>query len=140
LGGDAAGGATRKAPAQAELRPTSAGNFPRGPACEQRFCRFYCFNAAKGVRRLKQRLLQDDKIVIRADLLLQLPQIRDHLYEALWPDGLQHLKFIIEVLHADVPFMKGFIVTLPQLFSSQLSAESTRNEYREFRPQLAAVL
>jgi hypothetical protein len=39
IGGDVMGEAAREAPAQAELRPTSAGTSRVDPPCERRFCR-----------------------------------------------------------------------------------------------------
>ena len=89
----------------------------------------YRFGAAKRNRRLTQRLLQDNNIVIGADLLLQLLQIRNHLYEAFWPDRLQHLKFVEEVLHADAPFVKRYIVALFERTSHPFAALTVNLPY-----------
>jgi hypothetical protein len=72
------------------------------------------FGAAEHIRSLAQRSFQDNKIVIGADLVLQLPQSRNHFVEARRPDALQHLKFVKEVLYVDAPFVKVLVITLPE--------------------------
>jgi hypothetical protein len=52
--------------------------------------------------------------VISTNLVLQFPQTRNHFVEARGPNGLQHLKFVIKVLNADPPLVKGIVIALSQ--------------------------